>query len=468
MIHVAVLVRACALDAVFFGCKKKQNDVQQYHLPSSTPTMSYEYDSSRKPLVSSLKNFNAEISSERKSLSVTMINNHPLPDYSPERFYLLSEIEAGAHSTLFLADFASCDETDETVATTSEASLVEEDPVPLSNALILYLLWGPDRRATNPETITEEIREKVNLVLSWSHQQQQRRLQAQKALRKRKEEAEEKGDQEQDTEQTIEGKLPSNNEDDDDEFTEPAIYLVVDALTTDVAFQDDSEKSRDDDDDDKKKQKSYRDRVRWVDECTRCVVKDPDLRLQLEGMTVGISNHARAAPGLEACVNAVVYGARDRRKRKGKNRWGTRRSAIGVVCPKSCDLLGPQGEFQETDAAQGVLQSRTCAEWSGNGNLQTFARRAHVEWCKQHNVRIEQPKPSSMRRFSRANNASSRRNVPMDAFRLILADPVTMVMLMIIVAWTYLQLSTTLSDPIQKLIKTVEDLLQEKTTAHEL
>ena len=41
------------------------------------------------------------------SFSVTIVNNIPLPSYSPERYYMLSEIEHHAHSTLFLCDYES-------------------------------------------------------------------------------------------------------------------------------------------------------------------------------------------------------------------------------------------------------------------------------------------------------------------------------------------------------------------------
>ena len=107
------------------------------------------------------------------------------------------------------------------------------------------------------------------------------------------------------------------------------------------------------------------------------------LRDLCEGITVFCANHERAAPGLEACMNAVSVGAADRRRHPGGHGRSTKAlhnsSYMGFVALSSEDLLGLQSQ-QDTDAAQGVLQSCWCAEWNGRGNLNSFAKRAHAQW----------------------------------------------------------------------------------------
>jgi hypothetical protein len=124
-----------------------------------------------------------------------------------------------------------------------------------------------------------------------------------------------------------------------------------------------------------------------AEELARKVAKDPKLRHLCEGITVGVSNHERAAPGLEACVNAICIGEKDRRKEHEANpqKVSSTKSLMGVMAVDPDECLGLQSA-DETDAAQGVLQARVCAEWNGQGNLQTFSERARKSWRLKHGL----------------------------------------------------------------------------------
>lgn len=161
----------------------------------------------------------------------------------------------------------------------------------------------------------------------------------------------------------------------------------------------------------------------------RSVASNPLLRLYSQGITVGVSNHVRAAPALEACVQAIAVGATDRR-RHGQQTTKTNllseysspmqlqqkqeppgrdasspvsSSLLGIVGLTPADLLGLQ-DVTVTDAAQGVLQSKVTAEWNGLGNLQSFAARGHNQWRCRHGV------PESI--YTDYYYASTKRKVP--------------------------------------------------------
>jgi hypothetical protein len=146
-----------------------------------------------------------------------------------------------------------------------------------------------------------------------------------------------------------------------------------------------------------------------AEQLARKVAADPKLRHLCEGITVGVSDHERAAPGIEACVNAVSIGEKDRRKEKQAHpqKVADTNSLIGVMAVQPDDCMGLQSG-DVTDSAQGVLQTRVCAEWNGQGNLQTFAERAHTAWRLQNGLLPEPeiigPKRRKIPRRSRQRN----------------------------------------------------------------
>ena len=101
-------------------------------------------------------------------------------------------------------------------------------------------------------------------------------------------------------------------------FPRPPLYLVVDRVDPAVAPT-----NRPDDThhmhhqrpppSDDWQQQQFKVQETLAYELARLVASHPQLRHGCDGITIGVSNHRRAAPGLEACVDAVAVGAKDRR-----------------------------------------------------------------------------------------------------------------------------------------------------------
>lgn len=188
------------------------------------------------------------------------------------------------------------------------------------------------------------------------------------------------------------------------------LYLVVDIAASDDTYTTD-------DVDEDARQRQFQVKVDTAERLARHVAQSRDFRSMVDGITVGIANNVRAAPGLEACVDAVLHGASHRRRRGASGA----KSNIGLVALHPDDLLGLQDETV-TDAAQGVLQSRTCAEWNGNGDLLSFARRAHSGWCIANGVGEESTagspsgEPKSRKRRRRRRRGDMEGDLKFDPF----------------------------------------------------
>lgn len=284
---------------------------------------------------------------------------------------MLAEIEQNSHSTLFLCDFA-CDQTPDTVP----ESDTSEGEHPFPSFILLYILWRPDM-TSSPKALTNGIIREARKQL--------------KSLTESK---------------------------------DCKVYLVVDALSTETTSQDADTRQR-----------IYNSQVQTVEQLARCVAQSKELRDEFQGFTIGISNHVRAAPGLEKCMEAICWGSKDRRKTD----WI--KSGVGIVTQHPDDLIGLQAE---PDAAQGVLQSTTCAEWNGNGDLASFAKRAHVVWCRNHGIVLEeelQPRAKVL----------PRRRMRMDDGGLV-ADPLTIFLFGCIASWLYIHISTNYDNGLQGFI----------------
>lgn len=328
-------------------------------------------------------------------MSVTLINTQSLPSYSSERFYMLSELEQHAHSTTFLCDANDCDQTQDT-AESSEASIDHgvmhhhhQQSLP-SNYNILYILWRPDQ-TSSPRAFAEG-------TLSAAIQQWKTMDGSSTSTTS----------QEDDTFQTKSKRIPSFH-----------LYLVVDIAASPTTDGTATQTTEDYDQD--ARQRQFQVKVDTAERLARHVAQSKHFRSLVDGITVGISNHVRAAPGLEACLDAVWHGSSHRRRNcRGA---GDAKSNIGLVALHPDDLLGLQDETV-TDAAQGVLQSRTCAEWNGNGNLLSFARRAQTAWCIAHGVDEESAsspdQKSRKRRGRRRGGGASEGDLDFDPLMMCL------------------------------------------------
>jgi hypothetical protein len=286
----------------------------------------------------------------------------PLPTYSTERYYMLSEIELNGHSTFFLCDYGP----EQSSNTVPAIDLSEEGACP--SHLVLYVLWTPDMALSPQALVDGVIRDSLNMLKSLTGSQN------------------------------------------------PKIYLVVDSLTTDTDPKDKSTR-----------QNLYDSQVCIAGDLARCVEQSKELRDELQGVTIGVSNHMRAAPGLEKCMEAMCCGSKDRRKAKGS------KGCIGIVSPSPDDLIGLQ--YTEPDAAQGVLQSITCAEWNGNGDSASFSERAHTVWCANNETELQR---------EHQHGAESRQRL--DG---IVADPGTITLFVCVSLWFFFHLLTSSGDSLQ-------------------
>jgi len=156
----------------------------------------------------------------------------------------------------------------------------------------------------------------------------------------------------------------------------PHIYLVVDKMSPAPALLGESNM-----------EVQHVLEAKTAEDLARLVAKDPILRERLEGISVGVTDKVRAAPGLsEAVLSIVTYGSRDRRKYSRRctveTQDSVQKSVVTVVTLSEDDFLGLDPE-RETDAVQGIDQSIAHAEWNGLGDYELFSKRAHAEWRKK-------------------------------------------------------------------------------------
>jgi len=144
----------------------------------------------------------------------------------------------------------------------------------------------------------------------------------------------------------------------------------------------------------------------------RAIASSRFLRNRIDGVTIGITSDARAAPGLEACMDTVARGAKERRRasiskpareRNAHNCQGRReealnrlrekspeRSPIAIVACEPDDLEHdqeyPHHHHHDADANNKTLQSRIITEWNGKGDCDTFVDRAMSDWRQAWSV----------------------------------------------------------------------------------
>ncbi|CAB9518903.1 expressed unknown protein [Seminavis robusta] len=365
-----------------------------------------------------------------EQLSVTMISREDLPSFSTERFFMLSEFHLNAHSIRFVSDLqddftipsSSNDDSDVDTSAVLEEFKNGTDSFP--PFLIFYILWRPDMTKSAEAFASEHILPAVEAVQSHT------------VIAPSEEEKKKARSGDGTTTPTNGCRTPTGDQEKESDFAgrehdsvtssslssltenrRTRLYLVVERTNP---FQDD-----DDDNDDgkdqstspiemqqkhEKQQQHFESETALAENLARHMASHSRLRSVFHGITIGVANHKRAAPGLDACLNAINFGARDRRKisRDAK-------CHIGLICLTPNDLLGLDKDG-ETDAAQNVLQTRISTEWNGKGNLKTFAYRAHAMWCKDFGMPLHsadfplaEGKRRSGRRLGRLDEELERR-----------------------------------------------------------
>lgn len=274
---------------------------------------------------------------------------------------MLSEIDLRGQTTKFLYDYkdsGDCEQTQDTVAS-SESTEPHEFPP----CIVLYLLWKPgtyESAKTFVEVTIQKAVEKIINILDPPSDETGAAAGKEERMKKR-------------------GKK---------------LYVVVDKIISSGASREDDEPGA--------RKRRFQVQVQIAEQLARQTAVSPKLRLLVDGITVGLSDHPQAAPGLEACMEAILHGSKDRRKVKDE------KSFIGIVCEDPDELLGIQ-EGAETDAVQGLLQSRSVAEWNGNGDIMSFAARAHTFWKKHYNFVEPPPRSDDSPRKSPRRRRKKRR-----------------------------------------------------------
>jgi hypothetical protein len=469
-------------------------------LPSSmtteTTTTTPSLSTTPLPIVSS--------SSLSSPLSVTIISQNTLPSYSSERFYLLSELEIHAASTVFLSSSLSNDDhstqateeesfnnmtlsennhnnsddiedelyvdsdihgeiqnpesnpihgsinsnydnTDDHRSSTlfiphtdSSSTIRPSTTVPILTEplfLILYILWKPNM-TNDPQRLIQDtilaamiqIQQQydVDIIQSSTLLQNYSNHKTYYPIMNGHSSGVSLSSDPTDTTSLLQSPPPPPPR------SSASIYIVVDRIvprkvnttstepittetTTTTTTNDPLDTKQplpeelDDDDDDDDEQQQYC----LVERVGRAVASHVQLRDQIDGITIGISDHVRAAPGLELCIDAITkIGNIDRRRFKfqphhhyknsntsnssqlsssngnSDTELAARKSLLSIVAMSKGDLLGLQ-HISNTDAADCVQQSTVTAEWYGQGDIYMFASRAHFVWKQRYNVLID-------------------------------------------------------------------------------
>jgi len=276
-------------------------------------------------------------------MSITVLNRKNLPTFSCERFYLLSELKQHAHSTNLLEPVGDDDETAATEGESMES--FEPNRLRLPQFTILYLLWRPDQTMSAEEYLDRHVTPAVTMI-----QDQYKLVDSLKPAPNLK------GTLASDASANASVEIDGEKE----KVESTSLYIVVEKLNSTIS--DDSEKQEEE------------------EEIGESLARQAAVRFRddVEGITVGLSSHERAAPALQNCIEAVTYGSPHRRKYLEKYHKEAN-SRLCMVTPNPSHLLGIQDE-QETDAAEGVWQVVLSAEWNRKGNLMSFAERAHARW----------------------------------------------------------------------------------------
>lgn len=310
---------------------------------------------------------------------------------------MLSEFHLTAHSLRFISEMQDSDEATPETVDTSKASAYSIEDLPNNNNssgsgentdsfppfLLLYVLWRPDMTTSVTNFTTEVIlsavekmqSHHVNIALSDEDKKRSRDNLPKSSSRMSLSEA--ANDPQQQEHDSVTG-----SSFDSADLDKTQLYLVVERT---IPYRNQTGHDTDNnenietitkEEEAEKQRRQFEVEVGLAERLTRHIASHPQLRSIFQGITVGISNHKRAAPGLDACLDVVNMGSPDRRK-IGRDI----RSHVGLMALTSDDLLGLD-EDGETDAAQDILQTRISTEWNGQGNLKSFAYRAHATWRK--------------------------------------------------------------------------------------
>jgi hypothetical protein len=359
-----------------------------------------------------------------------------LPSYACERLYMLSEIQLHAHDTFFLQDdmpSLSSSSEDSTQGTEDESveSLLNEEP-PLYNMVssksmdtlsststthswtettttsnatkdttelsyILYLLWTPDMTshvASYAESVLIPALHKLQHRIQpssyasscclqgyFDHESSERSLPSPPSSPT--------SVASYSSSSSLSSSLPL-----DRTFQNPSIYIVVDRIApwdeTSSAehLQHPFGKNQDTHTGSHttivSRECHWNMQVQLAQDLARHVASHSELRHACQGITVGVSNQSKAAPGLETCIQALQTGSSDRRHVSSRHTSqlvivGTHDEELlhGYIPTHNSTDISHHHHHHHHHTSWPLNQARVVAEWSGQGTLHTLAMRTH-------------------------------------------------------------------------------------------
>ena len=186
--------------------------------------------------------------------------------------------------------------------------------------------------------------------------------------------------------------------------------------------------------------------IKVVESLARALAVSKTIRSVIEGVTIGVTTEVRAAPALECVLKSLVYGSKERRHLvlqgqrlnhdfkidKNSNNpikyQDISKSPIHIVSQSLDDMIGLDAT-RETDAVQDIIQSLTSAEWNGNGDFKSFARRAQHAWKKEYGLDM----------FDDETVASDDRSDMYDSHIEDVSSAMVMAFLFCVIAWFWVQ-----------------------------
>ena len=156
--------------------------------------------------------------------------------------------------------------------------------------------------------------------------------------------------------------------------------------------------------------KQHDNEMKVVKSLARAIASSRFLRNRIDGVTIGLTSDARAAPGLEGCMDTVARGAKERRRAsiskqfEGVGEQGRREAALNRLREKSperspiaivtCEPDDLESDHEhshhhhhhDADTNNKILQSRIITEWNGKGDCESFVERAMSDWRQAWSV----------------------------------------------------------------------------------
>jgi len=211
------------------------------------------------------------------------------------------------------------------------------------------------------------------------------------------------------------------------------------------------------DDEHQVKLEQHNKEIKTAESLARAVSSSRLLRQRIDGLSIGVTSDSRAAPGLEACMDAVSRSSQERRVtsntkqtplsiddnrscRSLRNR-SPERSPISLVVSKPDDLDDPtshhthQHHHHHHHQSCHLLQSRVTVEWNGKGDYNTFSDRAMTHWRKVWSESSDQGGKSDVLRKKKVPRLSRKDNGEEEP---VLDEPVSTIMVIVFVicaAW---------------------------------